>query len=149
MKIGYLIPKFPGQTHTFAWREIRHLREWGVDINIFSTRRPDAATEAKHMFAESAARETYYLWPQNPLYLIGAFIWAIFKYPKGFLQMLKLCFTLELDAKPVWRKTLPLLLIAPVLAREAVRRDIQYLIAVSGRVRDTSTQEAIDSNRLE
>jgi len=41
--------------------------------------------------------------------------------------MLKLCFTLELDAKPVWRQTLPLLLIAPVLARKALKCDIQHL----------------------
>ena len=24
MRLGYLVPQFPGQTHIFFWREIRH-----------------------------------------------------------------------------------------------------------------------------
>src|SRR6202035_108956 len=40
MKIGYVIPEWPGQTHLWIWREICHLREWQVPIRIFSTRRP-------------------------------------------------------------------------------------------------------------
>ncbi len=126
-KIGYLIPEFPGQTHTFIWREISHLREWGSDVVIFATRRPDATTLARHRFAESAAKETYYLWPQSLSRHLGAIAWALFNYPKGFTQMLWLCFTLKLDAKPAWHQTLPLLLIAPILAQKAQKQNIQHL----------------------
>ena len=127
MKIGYLIPEFPGQTHTFIWREISHLREWGVQVDIISTRPPSPAVMARHNFAQAAAQETYYLWPQSPIQLLSALTWAISKNPKGVWQMLRLCFTLKLDKKPAWKRTLPLALIAPVLAREAVKRDIQHL----------------------
>jgi glycosyltransferase involved in cell wall biosynthesis len=41
MKIGILIPEFPGQTHSFFWREIVNLRaRHGIDVAIVSTRRP-------------------------------------------------------------------------------------------------------------
>jgi colanic acid/amylovoran biosynthesis glycosyltransferase len=125
MKIGYLMPEFPGQTHVWMWREICHMREWGAEINIFSTRKPDEASKARHDFAQAAEAETYYLWPQSPVQILTALVWAISKHPVGFWQMLKLCFVLDLDEKPAWRKTLPLLLVAPVLARAALKQNIQ------------------------
>lgn len=125
-KIGYLMPEFPGQTHTWMWREISHMREWGAEIDIFSTRQPPPESKARHAFAQAATEETYYLWPQSPIYMLTTLLWAIFKHPQGFWQMLKLCFTLELDDRPAWRKTLPLVPFAPVLARAAQRRDIQH-----------------------
>lgn len=126
MKIGYLIPEFPGQTHIWMWREIVHMREWGAQIDIFSTRRADQATAAKHAFAQSAIRETYYLWPQSPLQLLSSLAWALSNHPMGVWQMLKLCFSLKLDNRPVWKETLPLGLVATFLAREAIRRDIKH-----------------------
>ncbi|MCU0570331.1 MAG: glycosyltransferase family 4 protein [Oculatellaceae cyanobacterium Prado106] len=125
-KIGYLIPEFPSQTHIWIWREIIHMREWGTPITIFSTRHPDPVTKARHAFAQSAAKETVYLWPQNPIQLLSALGWAMFKHPQGFWRMLKLCFTLKLDARPVWRETLPLGLVAPFLAYTAMKHNIQH-----------------------
>jgi hypothetical protein len=61
MKIGYLIPEFPGQTHIWMWREICHMREWGTQIQMFSTKRPSPESQARHAFASSAAAETFYL----------------------------------------------------------------------------------------
>ncbi len=41
MKIGVFIPEFPGQTHSFFWREIEALRKTaGVSSRIISTRPP-------------------------------------------------------------------------------------------------------------
>ncbi len=126
IKVAYIIPEFPSQTHIFMWREISHLREWGAQIEIISTQRPNPATKARHAFAEPATQETYYLWPQPPLYLLSSLLWAIATHPKGCWEMLKLCFTLELDARPAWRKTLPLALVAPILARRAIQRHIDH-----------------------
>ncbi len=126
MRIGYLIPEFPGQTHIWIWREIVHMREWGAQINIFSTRRASQDTAARHAFAQAAVEETCYLWPQSPIQLLTSLGWAIFKHPLGLWQVLKLCFTLDLDDRPVWRKTLPLGLVATVLARKALESDIKH-----------------------
>ncbi|MBW4620969.1 MAG: glycosyltransferase [Cyanosarcina radialis HA8281-LM2] len=126
MKIGYLIPEFPGQTHIWMWREISHMREWGAKIDIFSTRKPTPEVTARHEWANCAIEETFYLWPQNPWQLLSGVIWAMWRCPKGLWQVIVLCFSIKLDRRPVWRTTLPLALVATTLAREALKRDIQH-----------------------
>ncbi len=79
MRIVYLIPEFPAQTHTFFWREIRALRDHGVEVHLTSTRRPTVACE--HSWAPDAARETTYLLPPDPLSLVQT---ALF--PKGWMR---------------------------------------------------------------
>ena len=37
--IAFLIPEFPGQTHAWIWREVTHMREWGVEYAFFQTAR--------------------------------------------------------------------------------------------------------------
>ncbi|WP_163869266.1 glycosyltransferase family 4 protein [Myxococcus eversor] len=60
-RLGMLIPEFPTQTHAFFWREITALRAAGVEVHIFSTRRP--VEGCPHEWAERAASETTYLFP--------------------------------------------------------------------------------------
>jgi colanic acid/amylovoran biosynthesis glycosyltransferase len=62
LRLGYLIPEFPAQTHVFFWREVVALREMGVVVSLISTRRtpPEAC---RHDFAEEARRETHYVFP--------------------------------------------------------------------------------------
>jgi colanic acid/amylovoran biosynthesis glycosyltransferase len=82
MKIVYLIPEFPTQTHTFFWREIQALREHGVKIQLASTRQPSVACE--HSWAPGAARETAYLLSRDP--------WSVFQtalIPKGWTHAIR------------------------------------------------------------
>jgi colanic acid/amylovoran biosynthesis glycosyltransferase len=62
LRLGYLIPEFPGQTHVFFWREVLALREMGVEVSLISTRRtsPEAC---RHGFADEARRDTHYVYP--------------------------------------------------------------------------------------
>lgn len=62
MKIGYLVPEFPSQTHIFFWREVLALRRLGESIVLLSTRRPPSQA-CRHEFAPSARAETRYLFP--------------------------------------------------------------------------------------
>jgi hypothetical protein len=39
MRIAYLVPEFPGQTHIF-WREIDALRRCGIEARLISSRHP-------------------------------------------------------------------------------------------------------------
>jgi glycosyltransferase involved in cell wall biosynthesis len=64
LKIGYLVPEFPGQTHTFFWREIRALRALGVGVDLLATRRPPRAI-ISHAWAGEAMRQTFYLHPPD------------------------------------------------------------------------------------
>jgi glycosyltransferase involved in cell wall biosynthesis len=62
MRLGYLVPELPSQTHAFFWREVQCLRARGVEVVLYSTRRPpdDAC---KHAFAAEARRTTTYVFP--------------------------------------------------------------------------------------
>jgi colanic acid/amylovoran biosynthesis glycosyltransferase len=61
LRLGYLVPEFPGQTHVFFWREIRALRRKGEDVLLLSTRKPPEPS--RHDFAAIAMAETNYLFP--------------------------------------------------------------------------------------
>jgi colanic acid/amylovoran biosynthesis glycosyltransferase len=66
MRIGYLVPEWPGQTHAFFWRELTALRELGHSVFPFSTKHPpdDACL---HGFASEARETTHYLFPPRTL----------------------------------------------------------------------------------
>src|SRR4028118_1735243 len=59
--IGYFIPKFPGQTHTWIWREYQALLELGMTPHIISTRR--SLTKVIHSWEQEAQSMTDYLLP--------------------------------------------------------------------------------------
>lgn len=66
LKIGYLIPQFPGQTHIFFWREIQALEARGVDVSVFSTRHPPPGL-VSHTWSEEAIARTIYLGAVRPM----------------------------------------------------------------------------------
>lgn len=62
VQIGYLVPEFPGQTHNFFWREIQALRDFGIGVNIISTRLPPAGLMSTS-WGNEALKGTTYLFP--------------------------------------------------------------------------------------
>lgn len=62
LRVGYLVPEFPGQTHGFFWREWGELKRLHVSADMVSTRRP-AHQSAKHEWAAGAEALTTYLTP--------------------------------------------------------------------------------------
>ena len=121
--LGYIIPEYPGQTQIWVWREIVHLREWGIQIQVFSTQRPPIRDRARHDFAAAAEEETVYLWPIGIAQALRALLWVVAR-PRGFLKCIKLGFTLPVDRQPTCAMVLPLILPACLLAREANRLGI-------------------------
>ena len=71
MRIGYLVPEFPGQTHIMFWREIRALRDMGEKVLLISTRYP--LSLCPHDFSSDAIAETHYIYPPS---LGGLASWA-------------------------------------------------------------------------
>lgn len=57
------MPEFPGQTHTWIWRDRRALEELGIEADLVSTRRPKLVI---HDWAEKAQELTHYLVPLSP-----------------------------------------------------------------------------------
>jgi glycosyltransferase involved in cell wall biosynthesis len=60
LKIGIVIPQFPGQTHLFFWNEIKELERLGVEVHLFSTR-PPVKTLIAHDWSDAGAARTTYL----------------------------------------------------------------------------------------
>lgn len=56
-RVAFLTPEFPGQTHSFIWRERLFLQEAGLDVSIVSTRPPPAAIVCQG-WAPAAQAET-------------------------------------------------------------------------------------------
>lgn len=96
MRLGYLIPEFPLQTHIFFWREIVALREKGHHVSILSTRKA-APGLCKHAFAEGAIRETHYVYPPS----IRAQTWLA-RHPMGAARALAYIASLN-EASPKQR----------------------------------------------
>ncbi|TFV84073.1 colanic acid biosynthesis glycosyltransferase WcaL [Microbacterium sp. dk485] len=57
--LAYLVPEFPGQTHTFFWRELEALDAAGVDVDLLSTSPPTSG--AGHPWRDAATARTSYL----------------------------------------------------------------------------------------
>ena len=125
--IAYLTPEFPGQTHTWIWREVVHMREWGVDIRLFSTRQPDDASAARHAFAEKAQDETVYLWPRPLRSIVVSGAWVVLTRPLRFLRAAAVALTLDGMSLRQRAAIAPLLVAACILAREAAAQGIRHL----------------------
>ncbi len=60
-EIGYFIPEFPGQTHTWIWREYQAMLDIGMKPHMISTKHPP--TKVVHTWAQKAQGMTDYLVP--------------------------------------------------------------------------------------
>lgn len=58
LRIGYIVPQFPGQTHDVFWREIHALEAMGHDVYIFTPRKPAKTQIAQDWTAQAASRTT-------------------------------------------------------------------------------------------
>ncbi|WP_093991431.1 exopolysaccharide biosynthesis GT4 family glycosyltransferase EpsE [Flavimaricola marinus] len=71
MKLGYLVPQFPGQTHMFFWREVKELEQRGATVTLFSTRPPPKGL-ISHDWSQAAIERTEYLGQIAPLDALAA-----------------------------------------------------------------------------
>ncbi|HEX2730194.1 MAG TPA: glycosyltransferase family 4 protein [Polyangiaceae bacterium] len=124
LRIGYLIPEFPGQTHIWMWREIEWTRRWAEFVHIYSTRAPSDRDRARHAFAKTSQPITTTLWP-GPV--VGPVVWAAVTRPVGLLGAVQLCFTLPIDKRPAALELLKLVPSACYLSKEVVRNKLNHV----------------------
>ena len=128
--IGYLVPEFPGQTHTWIWREFTWLERRGLDLRLLSTRPPPERDRARHAFAVDAAARTRYLHDRRPATqarLLGTLAAAGVAAPRMLRHAAGLAASLPLDEGPGWRHCLPLLAPAARLAAYCRSRGIAHV----------------------
>lgn len=59
VRIGYLVPEFPGQTHSFFWRELNVLRQLDISPDVVSTRSPVGRFAIQEWAARALELTTY------------------------------------------------------------------------------------------
>ena len=82
LRIGYLVPQFPGQTHIFFWREVQALEAMGHKVDLLSTRMPPSGLIA-HDWSEDAIARTTYLGQIKPLNALRALSGLL---PRGLMR---------------------------------------------------------------
>lgn len=128
-RVAYLVPEFPGQTHTWIWRELACLRRWGADIKLVSTRPPPARDRAQHAFAAAAA-ETYYLFRPASGGMVAVLRDTLrygVPHPRGVARATRLAMTLPIDGGANLRTCLPLVAPAARLAFWCRREGIAHV----------------------
>ena len=121
MKIGYLVPQFPGQTHAFFWREARAIEGWGIPVEFLSSRasRPE---DNPHAFDAEARARTHYAFPVS-VAAFGYLLRKIMRWPAALRYALGLK-----QASPVGQlKVMAMMLPAAELARHCQRTGITHI----------------------
>jgi len=126
-KIMFLMPEFPGHTHTWLWREICGLRANGLDVSLASTRRPQPHDHAKHSFANEVEGKVFYAWPPDGADIITFLMGVLLRRPQVLSHCLAYLRAIRGDDGPPLRKTVPLIIAAWRLARECRANTIQHI----------------------
>jgi glycosyltransferase involved in cell wall biosynthesis len=87
VRVAWLIPEYPRQSHTFFHRELVALRRMGVDVAIYSTRL--LPKPAQHPWAAQAIAETTYLHPPRPDGILNALGTVLKAGPLGWARVLR------------------------------------------------------------
>src|SRR6185437_12023187 len=87
MRIGYLVPEFPGQTHIFFWRERESLARMGIECDLVSTRKPPQKL-ITHSWSQAAMCDTRYLSPLGVRGLLSGIGAILHSGPAGTLRAL-------------------------------------------------------------
>ncbi len=109
------------------WREIRAVSDAGVEVHLFSTRRPIASDRARHGFADEAERSCVYLGEAGWASWISSLIWALVSHPLGLLAAAGLVWRGRSDAEGSLLGDLMLVPPACVLAKCCSRNKIDRL----------------------
>lgn len=123
LRLGYFVPEFPGQTHSFFWREIQALRKLGAEPVLLSTRRPDHRL-VTHSWAPNAMAETIYLYPltwRQALRCAGRMIVAG---PSAWVHVMR---GVAAGGVGRWTRGMALALLGARLAQAALERDFRHV----------------------
>jgi len=85
-RLAYLISEYPGVSHTFVLREVKYLRQHGLDIQTASVRKPGDLEKMGHAEQEEA-KTTFYIQELNILQMAFAHIGLFMKSPLSYFKM--------------------------------------------------------------
>lgn len=125
-RIGYLVPEFPGQTHTFFWREVKALEAKGIEVDFVSTRRPTSSL-ISHAWAAIAVKRTVYLAPLGLRGVIAVIGQILSAGPSGWYRCARAITRARDDSFGGKLRLLALVLVGAKLAWLARRRGWRHV----------------------
>jgi len=104
VRLIYIIGTYPGLTTTFIDREIKGLRQWGLDLQVVSIRRPaesaPLSTEQREL-----GQDVIYLLPVNKVHFIGGHIYFALFRPQAYFKTLFYLLTQPYPDLKAWLMT--------------------------------------------
>jgi colanic acid/amylovoran biosynthesis glycosyltransferase len=85
MKLGYLVSQYPAVSHTFVLREVRALRQRGVDVRVVSVRRCDRPMAALSADEAEEAMRTFSIMGAGVPHALLANLRVCCRHPFGYL----------------------------------------------------------------
>ncbi|HLG98452.1 MAG TPA: glycosyltransferase [Bryobacteraceae bacterium] len=83
-RIAYLVSQYPAVSHTFILREIRSLRERGLEIRVVSIRGPDRPFDQLTPEEQEEQRSTFYIKPAGVAAALAANVRMLLRHPGAF-----------------------------------------------------------------
>jgi glycosyltransferase involved in cell wall biosynthesis len=86
IRLAYLVSQYPATNHTFILREIRRLRDLGIEIHATSIRGADRPSDMLTKEELDEAQQTYYVIPAGFLAAARDQLLTLLSSPAGFLR---------------------------------------------------------------
>ncbi|HEV7529598.1 MAG TPA: glycosyltransferase family 4 protein [Solirubrobacteraceae bacterium] len=126
MRVAYLTGRYPGISHTFITREVKALRELGVEVETFSI----WPTDRELLLTphdEQEHRTTYTLLPIRVADALRAHLCAVFTRPRHYGKTIRRAITLRRPHARGWALALVWVLETMVLWDQCRRREIRHV----------------------
>ncbi|MFI5106179.1 MAG: hypothetical protein ACHP79_14755, partial [Terriglobales bacterium] len=86
LRMAYLLSQYPAVNHVFMLREVRLLRDLGLDIQVASIRNPDRNLAVMTNAEQAEVGSTYYVKSSGLLRLALAHAHTLIAYPSGYIR---------------------------------------------------------------
>ncbi len=124
--LAYLASEYPAISHTFIFREVRHLREEGFQVHTLSIRRPGNLEKMTPEEREEAAR-TFYVLARSPLGMLADHLALFLSGPSRYFAMAGEAWRAHRLGRRSLLKSLAYFAEAGVLARRLSAEGVSHL----------------------
>lgn len=125
-RLGVLITRFPDQTSISMWRVLQALRELQCEVEVLSTRRPEAVLECHEQLKKESAN-AFYSWPPKLTLALRCFM----QRPFAIANVLRYLATLNESRLTEKLRLLPVVVSGAALAEHARRVGLEHVLVHS------------------
>ena len=127
MSVGYVLNIFPDLTMTFVYRELMALRSAGVDIEAFSTWKPN--TDELSQDSKDLVNDVFYIFPLHWFNFLKSHVAYLTTQPFVYFKTLWFCIANDYKTFRSRIRTMIHFCVAVYLAKEVQKKNIKHLHA--------------------